>query len=541
MQRTVVVTGSAVGIGAAIAEELGRTGAFVVTLDPSVSVDGTSRITDTGPTTAERILAAGGRARASNASVTDFDAVSALFNGLVDEFGALDAVVNVAGISRATGFGAGAEADWAAVVSVHLQGYLNVLRAALPLMAEAGHGRILGVTSGSGWRHANAGAYSVAKRAVAALTWQIGRVAPAGVTVNALSPIALTRMVTGGTGRSAPPATEPERPTGNGATGGLSLAFSAMPAPENLGPIGAYLASEQFAWSSGNIIFSSGAEAAYVAAPHLLEVVRTTDTVSLPSVLDAVVTRAFIPAEVAQGTNGGNNPRFAGVFDERGEAAAAPRDGATCLVVGHHAAWNVSVTKALEARGVRCLDGRVTDRNIADADAVVLVAMADGAAAGRAAEATWQDVLAQHTGVVEALVADAAWINAVAGQAAVRGKPARVVVLTSEVSAGGHTHGQALAQLSRAAHLVPEPSVDVFVVRVGDLSDESRHAVSELTAHLVCTPGTGELSGAEFVTGPGWLALASHPSPRGSITFGGPEVPEWFDGALKRLVTGHPL
>ena len=96
----------------------------------------------------------------------------ALFAELVEEFGALDAVVNVAGISRPTGFAHGEEQDWRAVLSVHLDGYLNVLRAALPLMAAAGHGRILGVTSGSGWRPADAGAYSVAKRAVAALTWQ---------------------------------------------------------------------------------------------------------------------------------------------------------------------------------------------------------------------------------------------------------------------------------------------------------------------------------------------------------------------------------
>jgi len=100
----------------------------------------------------------------------------------------IDAVVNVAGITRQTYFGKGTEEDWLAVLGVHLGGYLNVLGAALPLMAEAGHGRILGVTSGSGWREADAGAYSCAKRAVAALTWQLGRQAPPGVTVNAIAP-----------------------------------------------------------------------------------------------------------------------------------------------------------------------------------------------------------------------------------------------------------------------------------------------------------------------------------------------------------------
>jgi NAD(P)-dependent dehydrogenase (short-subunit alcohol dehydrogenase family) len=222
-----VVTGGAVGIGAAIAEDLGAHGVFVVTVDPGVAVDG--RPQEGGGaelTTAQRIVDAGGQARASNISVTDAEAVRALFTGLVEEFGALDAVVNVAGISRPTGFASGDDDDWRAVLSVHLDGYLNVLTAALPLMTAAGHGRILGVTSGSGWRAADAGAYSCAKRAVAALTWRIGQTTPPGVTVNALSPIAATRMVLSALSRQAGAGNATGR---DAATGGLSLGAVAPP------------------------------------------------------------------------------------------------------------------------------------------------------------------------------------------------------------------------------------------------------------------------------------------------------------------------
>lgn len=202
--RVAVVTGGALGIGAEIAEELGRRDVYVVTRDSGVAVDGTPQESDGGePSTAQRIVEAGGRARAASISVTDEEAVRTLFAALVEEFGALDAVVNVAGISHATGFANGTEDDWRAVLSVHLGGYLAVLRAALPIMAAAGRGRMLGVMSGSGWRPADAGAYSCAKRAVAALTWQIGREAPSGVTVNALSPLAATRMVLGALSRQA--------------------------------------------------------------------------------------------------------------------------------------------------------------------------------------------------------------------------------------------------------------------------------------------------------------------------------------------------
>ena len=139
-QRVAVVTGGGGGIGAAIAEELGRGGWFVVTVDPLVTLDGSERLPEPEETTAGRIVAAGGSARASSVSVTDGEAVRNLFHELVDEHGGLDAVVNVAGITRQTYFGRGTEEDWLAVLAVHLEGYLNVLDAALPLMAAAGYG-----------------------------------------------------------------------------------------------------------------------------------------------------------------------------------------------------------------------------------------------------------------------------------------------------------------------------------------------------------------------------------------------------------------
>ena len=180
-QRVAVVTGAGGGIGAAIAQALAQAGDVVVILDPLVSLDGSRLLPPPEQTTTDRIIASGGAARTSAVSVTDAPAVQQLFAELADEFGGLDAVVNVAGISRPTSYTGGSDRDWHEVLAVHLDGYRNVLGAAMPLMAAAGRGHILGVTSGSGWRAADTGAYGCAKRAVAALTWQLGRHAPDGV------------------------------------------------------------------------------------------------------------------------------------------------------------------------------------------------------------------------------------------------------------------------------------------------------------------------------------------------------------------------
>ena len=262
-RRVVVVTGGGAGIGAAVAEELGRQGWYVVTMDPLVTLDGSGPLPRPEETTAGRIVAAGGAAQSSSASVTDGDAVRVLFEELLTEHGRLDAVINVAGITRPTSFAAGADDDWRAVLAVHVDGYRNVLAGALPIMSAAGRGRILGVTSGSGWRPADNGSYSCAKRAVAALTWQLGAVAPEGVTVNAMSPIAATRMVTA--------ALERVRSRG-GAAGNAGLSLGSMPTPEQLGPIGAHLVSDAFErdFNSPRPCVQSPSQVA-VGTPYLLQ------------------------------------------------------------------------------------------------------------------------------------------------------------------------------------------------------------------------------------------------------------------------------
>jgi len=536
-QQVCVVTGGGGGIGAAIAEELGRDGWFVVTVDPLVTLDGTATLPAPEETTAGRIVAAGGSARASSASVTDGEALHHLFRELVDEHGALDAVVNVAGITRQSYYARGSEEDWLALLSVHLGGYLNVLDAALPLMAAARHGHILGVTSGSGWRAADAGGYSSAKRAVAALTWQLGRQTPPGVTVNAMSPIANTRMVAA--------ALERARKAGR-AGGGGGLTLGSIPGPENLGPLGAHLVSDDFGWCSGQVLFAGGSEVAVVDRPRLLEVVRSDEVVSLEGVLQSFIPRAFAKAEAAQATDGGANPRFGPIFDEPAHAETTVAPVTSCAVVSDRPAVAAAITAGLEARSIIChrvdvaLDWgaaavalhRVVDQT-APIDALV-IALAGGRS-DASASAGWEHVLADHRDIVPRLHADAAWTRVAADYAASSGRPIRVVTLTDATTPSGSSRAQAAAQLARVAAGATEGRVTAFAASIEVFEAAAAHATGELVFQLLCNPEAASLAGAELAVGSGWIGLRSHPRPVGAVTFGGPAVPPWLDTALRDI------
>jgi NAD(P)-dependent dehydrogenase (short-subunit alcohol dehydrogenase family) len=542
-QRVVVVTGGGGGIGAAIAEALGRGGWFVVTVDPLVTLDGSERLPEPEETTAGRIVAAGGSARASSASVTDGEAVRGLFRELVDEHGGLDAVVNVAGITRQTYFGRGTEEDWLAVLAVHLDGYLNVLDAALPLMAAAGRGHVLGVTSGSGWRAADAGAYSCAKRAVAALTWQLGREAPPGVTVNAMSPIAATRMM----------ASALERARRAGRSGGGGISFLSVAGPEDLGPLGAYLVGEEFGWCSGRVLFAGGSEVAIVDEPRLLEVVRSDGAVSLAAVLEAVVPRALAKAEASQASEGGGNPRFGPIFDEPAPAEVASAPVRSCAVVTDRPQLAASLSAALEAKSITCHRVEVACGFSEAAKALHSVVEASGpvdavvvAPAGRQPEETlgggWERVLAEHRGIVEHIHTDAGWARATADYAGAADRPVQLVTLTDATTAGGRSRAQASAQHARVALGATEGRVTAFAAGIETSEEQAAQPAGELVAHLLGHPDAAALAGAELVVGGGWLGLRSHPRPIGSITYGGPAVPDWLDATLREIVgaTGHP-
>jgi NAD(P)-dependent dehydrogenase (short-subunit alcohol dehydrogenase family) len=551
--RVAVVTGGGGGIGSAVSLELARRGARVVVVDPGVGVEGDPIGEPTAAAAADMINREGLTAESSMVSVTGRDELSSLFGQVRDRYGSLDIVVNTAGIVRSRKLPDTPEDDWSSVLGVHFDGYLNVLSTALPMMVEAGYGRIVGVTSGVGLARTagDAMAYGAAKRAVAALTWQLGPLVPAGISVNALSPIAATRMV-----RSSLLA---------GGANPRGLDLSAMPQPDDMAPAAGYLSSEQVEWCRGQVIFSAGSEMSVISPPRLVEAVRTADITDIGRVLGTVMPVVLAPAETQQRSGGGSNPRFGDVFSGPLSAPSATAATRNCLVVSDDAAHASAVAQALPAWGMRPVGPGGRDpggaeksrsargdfdpgydaasaslQEAADTsgplDAVIVVSripVPDDAGGG----AGWVRLLAAQAPTTDYLKAHAAWLRAAARYVRESHRPLRVVHVTRLPSEEGRPAAQAVAQMARSANDVALPeSLVVFSLTVESTAESDMATTGQVAARLVGADDAAALRGAELVIGPGWFGLRSHPEPAATVSFGGPGIPAFVDEVLQQVL-----
>ena len=281
--RVAIVTGAGRGIGRSVARLLASEGASVVVNDLGAAVDGSGH--DSGPAhdVVAEIAEAGGKAVANGADISVFAAAESLVQTAIEEFGRLDILVNVAGILRDRMVFNMTEQEWDDVIRVHMKGTFNTTRFASAhwrsLRDETAQNRIINFTSVSGLHGAPGQPnYAAAKMGIVGLTWSSARaLGKYGVTVNAISPGAATRMtdsVPTGRRRSRPDVDE----------------WS----PDNVAPIVAYLASERSGWITGRIIHSSGYEVSLYSNPE--PVVRIVGTGPWqPDALAEQVERSFGP------------------------------------------------------------------------------------------------------------------------------------------------------------------------------------------------------------------------------------------------------
>jgi NAD(P)-dependent dehydrogenase (short-subunit alcohol dehydrogenase family) len=292
--RVCIVTGAGRGIGREYALSLASEGALVVVNDLGGEMDGTGSPTS-GPATevVEEIRAAGGEAVANADDVASFEGAANLVRTAVDTFGDLHCLVNNAGILRDRMLVNMTESEWDDVVRVHLKGTFAPTHHAAnhwrdqTKAAEAGErdrpvARVINTTSVSGI-YGNVGQtnYGAAKAGIASFTFIASmELARYGATVNAIAPVALTRLTEG----LGPERTEEQR--------------QAM-SPRWIAPVVTWLASEESSAVTGRVFEASGRVLAVAEGWHRgPSAAPVEDPAAVGSVIEDLLRRARPPADM---------------------------------------------------------------------------------------------------------------------------------------------------------------------------------------------------------------------------------------------------
>jgi NAD(P)-dependent dehydrogenase (short-subunit alcohol dehydrogenase family) len=181
VEKAVYITGAGAGLGRATAELFAAEGAkvFCVDLNGDAVVE-----------TVRGIRSGGGTALGGVADVTDLDSVEASVEYMVEQFGGLHLLVNVAGVGKASRFEEIDEREWSRTMAVNLNGVFHTTKAALPhLLAEKG-GAIVNVASIAGLRgQAYCAAYCASKAGMINFTRTIAlEFASRGLRANCVAP-----------------------------------------------------------------------------------------------------------------------------------------------------------------------------------------------------------------------------------------------------------------------------------------------------------------------------------------------------------------
>ena len=151
-------------------------------------------------------------------------------------------------------------------------------------------------------------------------------------------------------------------------------------------------------------------------------------------------------------------------------------------------------------------------------------------------------MLAEHGRIVEHIHTDAGWARAAADYAAGAARPVRLVTLTDATTTEGRSRAQAAAQQRGSPPVPPKggspPSQPASRLR----RKKPGHRSVSWSPTCSATPRRRLSPAPSWSSGAGWLGLRSHPRPIGSVTYGGPAVPDWLDATLREIVgvAGHP-
>jgi 3-oxoacyl-[acyl-carrier protein] reductase len=244
-QRTAIVTGGARGIGAAVAQRLGRAGYAigVVDLDESACA-----------TTVDAVTSSGGRALAVGADVSDADAVDAAVSRIADELGSPTVLVNNAGITRDNLLFKMTEQDWDSVLAVHLRGAFLMSRAVQAHMTKAGWGRIVNLSSTSALGNRGQANYAAAKAGMQGFTKTLSiELGKFGVTVNAVAPGFIVTEMTASTAERLGVDFEVFQ-----AARAAETPVPRVGTPEDIAHAVAFFVSDEASFVSGQVLYVAG-------------------------------------------------------------------------------------------------------------------------------------------------------------------------------------------------------------------------------------------------------------------------------------------
>jgi NAD(P)-dependent dehydrogenase (short-subunit alcohol dehydrogenase family) len=192
----VIITGAGRGLGREHALAFARRGAAVVVNDVGVEPDGAGGSATVAKGVVDEIVAAGGRAVADTHSVATAEDAQAIVRTAIDTFGTVTVLVNNAGIIDFATLEHIADENWHRMIAVTLDGAFQMSKAVWPHFAAQKHGRIISTTSNAGFAgNETLAHYGAAKLGVAGFTKALAQeVGDTGITVNAIAPMAITRM-----------------------------------------------------------------------------------------------------------------------------------------------------------------------------------------------------------------------------------------------------------------------------------------------------------------------------------------------------------
>ena len=247
--KVAIVTGSGRGIGRGIAKLMASEGAKVVVVDPGAELDGSCGTFAIADSVVEEIKAEGGDAVACYQSVSSMEGGEAIVQQAIDSYGKLDIVVTCAGILRDRMVFNMTEAEWDAVIAVHLKGTFTVVKHASILFRQQRSGRIITFTSTSGLiGNSGQSNYGAAKDGIAGLTRVVARdLGRYGVTANSIAPSARTRMI----GAVPTTARQLRAAQGIAGAGGGALVGDG----DDIAPFVTWLASEESAHVNGQVFY----------------------------------------------------------------------------------------------------------------------------------------------------------------------------------------------------------------------------------------------------------------------------------------------